>query len=165
MDEKQRDAAMRRWRQTCKLMPSERAAISFERTFSSEEWQNVVRGVVPRQMENKWLIFTEGNTIFFHRSWTGHCIYQVSVEQQGDAFVAKHAIVNRDKAQFQSSDEAYEASLLGFLIDAKLLQKPVKFPVPRSLPQNSPAGLFQHVISGTAFSEVENPAKRNDDHN
>jgi hypothetical protein len=163
MDDKQRDAAMQRWRQKCKPMPPERSAVPFERTFSSDEWQKVVRGVVPRQMEDKWLVYTEGRTIFFHRSWTGYCIYQLSVEQQGDTWAVREAIVNGNRAQHQGSDVAYEASLLDFLIDALLLQKPASFPIQSGLPQNVPAGLYQHAVSGTAFPEVQTPGKKDDD--
>jgi hypothetical protein len=155
MDEEQRDAAMQRWRRKAKPMPVQRAVLPYERTFSVEEWRKVVRGVVPRQMEDKWLVYMEDDAIFFHRSWTGACVFQVTVEQRGGEYAVRDVTVNRDDKQYNGQDAAYEASLLGFLIDALLLGKMVNFPVPVDLPKDTPPGLFQHHISGTGFPEAQ----------
>jgi len=32
-------------------------------------------GLVPEEIEDKWFIYWEDDTLFFHRSWTGNCIY------------------------------------------------------------------------------------------
>ena len=33
-------------------------------------------------MEDKWFIFMENGILYFHRSWTGVCIYQVHFDEQ-----------------------------------------------------------------------------------
>ena len=131
-------------------MPAEKARLNFTRTFAADEFRQISRGFVPQDMEDKWFIFLEGDDLFFHRSWTGMCIYHVRVERRDDKVTVTDAWVNRNKEQYNSRDDAYDAKLLGFLIDDFLLEKETPFPLP---PDQSPGGIFQHHISGSGFPE------------
>ena len=138
-----------------KQMPLEVAYLSFNKTYTEEEFGIIASGCVPKEMEDKWFIFMQNNELFFHRSWTGFCIYKVVFEQNNSAYIVREALVNKNIEQYNSIDSNYETSLLSWLIDNLLLRKATPFPIPNNLAKDAPSGLFQHHISGTGFSEVQ----------
>jgi hypothetical protein len=58
-------------------LPSLKSTIRLDRTFSPDEMNLIKRGLVPEEMEDKWFIYWKDGTLFFHRSWTGYCLYAV----------------------------------------------------------------------------------------
>jgi hypothetical protein len=54
--------------------------IPYSDEFSAQELQTISRGFVPRDMDDRWFIFREGDSVFLHRSWTGHLMYRVDLE-------------------------------------------------------------------------------------
>ena len=109
-------------------MPSARAALHLEKVFSSEEFQRISMGCVPREMEDRWFIYLEDGWLYLHRSWTGFCIYQVRLEAIGDSYRIAEAWVNRDREQFSSRGDGYELALLSYLLDHALLGREIPFP-------------------------------------
>ncbi|MBW4690660.1 MAG: hypothetical protein KME27_02715 [Lyngbya sp. HA4199-MV5] len=97
----------------------------------------------------------QDSTLFFHRSWTGFCIYKIVFEQNHNEYRVQEALVNADTKQYSKRDNYYETALLGWLIDGYLLRKQVTFPVPGNLSKDTYSGVFQHHIAGTGFPEVE----------
>jgi hypothetical protein len=140
-------------------MPQETAVLGYRREFSVKEFERMSLGLIPQEMEDKWFIYLEGTTLHFHRSWTGICIYQVEFKQDAGKYAVLRALVNRDQTQNQWTEDTYDLELLNFLISNLLLGRQVEFPVPRGLPKESPKGLFQHHISGTAYPEKSVEAK------
>src|SRR5437588_10029082 len=61
-------------------MPETKARMQVSQTFTDEEYQRMQMGTIPQEMEDKWFIYFEDGWFFFHRSWTGICIYQVRLE-------------------------------------------------------------------------------------
>ena len=78
-------------------------------------------------MEDKWFIYWQEDA-FFHRSWTGFCIYVVHVAAEGDLWRLMQADVNRDPRQYQETDHDRDARLIASLIDVLLLHRHVAFP-------------------------------------
>ncbi|HXQ71556.1 MAG TPA: hypothetical protein VN844_13765 [Pyrinomonadaceae bacterium] len=107
-----------------KPLPEQRAALSLERAFTEEEFELIRYGSIPEAMENKWFIFLEDDVLYFHRSWTGFCIYQVSLKKDGAQYRVVEALANRDSTQYSAADDHYDVNLLNFLIDNFLLQRP-----------------------------------------
>ena len=62
----------------------------------------------------------EDDTLYFHRSWTGHCIYVVHLAAEGESGRMVRADVNRDYEQYQLADDDYDAQLISDLIDVLL---------------------------------------------
>jgi hypothetical protein len=135
-------------------MPEQKSRLPFQRVFTQAEYDRISLGLIPREMENKWFIYLENQILYFHRSWTGFCIYQLHLESSGDTWVVTDTWVNRDNEQFgtETTDD-YEMAVLSFLIDNLLLGKSNPFPLPDNLPANSPAGAYQHHITGTGYAE------------
>jgi hypothetical protein len=125
--------------------------IPFDATYSSREFHKIREGLVPEVMEDKWFIYYEEPHLFLHDSWTGQPVYRVAFEATDDgASVAEALCIAEAVAR---TSQAYEASLLDFLVGNLLLGEQKPFPVPPRA-KNSATGLLQHVIAGTGFPQV-----------
>ena len=120
-----------------KPLPSKRASISLNRIFEPSEMERICRGLVPEEMEDKWFIFWEDDTLFFHRSWTGFCIYAVHFVCDEDACRMVSAAVNRDPTQYSGVSDEQDARLISYLVDLLLLHQRVKFPNVEARPEDN----------------------------
>jgi hypothetical protein len=105
-------------------MPGKRTTIPLGRAFPAEELALMRRGLVPQQMEDKWFIFYEDDALFFHRSWTGNCIYVVHFHGTDDEIRATYVDANRDPEQYGETDDQRDRELVLELINILLLQRP-----------------------------------------
>lgn len=103
-------------------LPQQRATLSFERSFTEAEYEQIGRGVIPESMDDRWFIFLEDDVLYFHRSWTGFCIYQVRLKKEDAQYRVVEALVNRDATQFSSTDDAHDVDLLTFVIEDIILR-------------------------------------------
>jgi hypothetical protein len=111
-----------------KPLPEARAALPYRRSFDAGEIERLTVGLLPRQMEDKWLIYREGEWLHFHRSWTGICIYAVRLAALDVGSAVSEAWVNRDPEQYKVVDERYDTEILGYLVERLLLGRQVPFP-------------------------------------
>jgi hypothetical protein len=129
------------------------APLVYQARFTQDEYAIIRRGLVPEEMEDKWFVFWEASSLFFHRSWTGHCVYQVELRPSEDGCEVAQAAVSTDPEHYRRSSDQYEAALLDFLIRGLLLHQSVEFPMPPDISVSAPRGLYQHHIAGTGFPE------------
>jgi hypothetical protein len=139
-------------------LPKQRKNLVFERLFNQDEFDQISLGLISHGMDDKWFIFMEDMQLNFHRSWTGHCIYQIRLEKRDAEYVIVEALVNRNQEEYRNDDDNYDTALLSFLINNFLLGRNTPFPLPENLPKNIPNGVYQHSVSGTAYPEI-NPKK------
>jgi hypothetical protein len=132
-------------------MPPAFAVLDYTARFAPDEFEVLSRGVVPREMEDRWFIYFENDTLSLHRSWSGVCIYKVTIEREGEGGVVRTAIANRAPEQYSQTDDAYDARMLQFLIGSLLLGRDVPFPVPSDAPKASKA-LNKHHLAGSGFT-------------
>ena len=78
-------------------MPTRHDTFTLKNHFTPAQMMALRRGNIPKEMEDKWFWFMEGNTLYAHRSWTGFCIYRVDFKPD-DAHVVT---VNRDLEQYK----------------------------------------------------------------
>jgi hypothetical protein len=109
-------------------LPSMRSTIRLDRVFSLQEMKCISGGLVPEQMEDKWFIYCQECTLYFHRSWTGVCIYSVKFTIEGDNYRMIEADVNRDPEQYQETSEEKDGAMISYLIDILLLDQESVFP-------------------------------------
>lgn len=109
-------------------LPAKQITISVTGTFSRPEIQRIQEGLIPEQMEDKWFIYWHDDRPFFHRSWTGFCIYVVRFAADGDSYQMIEADLNRDPAQYRETSDSRDAKMINYLIDVLLLEKPADFP-------------------------------------
>jgi hypothetical protein len=137
-------------------LPAQRAKLTMERAFTEQEYRRLAQGFIPQAMEDKWFIFMETDVLFFHRSWTGVCMYEVHFDPQR-AIAA--VWVNRDPQHYPATDQQHDQQLLGVLLD-KLLQEPsTPVPMPSSIPGRLPPGVIQAGVSGTGDAEEQHDKK------
>jgi hypothetical protein len=109
-------------------MPPERAQLPVGRWFSAADMDSIRQGFLPRDMDDRWLMFFAHNRLHVHQSWVGTCIYIAHFQPQGEQFVLVSAEVNRNDAQYAEKDDAYDRKKLLFLIDVLLLGHRVPVP-------------------------------------
>ncbi len=122
-----RERTMKSSRRTQPL-PEGRARISYRRRFDAGEYQRLALGLRPMAMEDKWFIYLDDDSLYFHRSWTGVCIYTVRLRAAGRAWEVVEAWVNRASDQYRGVDDAYDAGVLSFLVERLLLGRKIAFP-------------------------------------
>src|SRR5712664_2091235 len=91
-------------------------AIPYRATFSQPEFAVLRRGLIPVEMEDKWFVFCEGNSLFFHRSWTGHCVYRAEFTNHGDRVQVTGAEVSADGEYYRRGPDSHETAQLRSLI-------------------------------------------------
>jgi hypothetical protein len=101
-------------------LPSLRAQIPFERTFTPTEFSRLKRGFVAESMEDRWNILFHDPWLSFFRSWTGFCIYNVRIEKSDRQFKIAEVWVSRGRRQYRGWDTREEADLLSLLINGEL---------------------------------------------
>jgi hypothetical protein len=112
-----------------KPLPKKRVVIPLDRFFSAAEMLKIRLGLRPEQMEDKWFIYWKDEALFFHRSWTGICMYVLRFKAEGDSARLIQAEVNRDPEQYLNVDDQYDVDLIYYLIDVLLLNRAADFPV------------------------------------
>jgi hypothetical protein len=155
--EHQQKATREAWKTVA--MPEQKSRLAWPRTFTSQEFDRLSRGLIPAAMEDKWFIYLEDQVLYFHRSWTGFCIYQLHLKPAGDGWAATEAWVNRDNEQYKATSDDYDSALLAFLIDNLLLGKRHPFPMPNNLSPQTPPDIYQHHIAGTGYPEKPVPSQ------
>ncbi|MFQ5430684.1 MAG: hypothetical protein ACE5E1_10275, partial [Phycisphaerae bacterium] len=93
-----------------------------------QETKRIRKGLIPKQMEDKWFIYWKDDVLFFHRSWTGFCIYAVRFSVEGDGCRMIEATVNRDPEQYKATSDERDAEMISYLVDVLLLRREAVFP-------------------------------------
>ncbi len=120
-------------------LPARRARLPVQRGFTIAEFQQIARGFIPQQMEDKWFIFLEGDWLRLHRSWTGVCVFEVRFSQQDGGYGIAEAWVNRDPEQYAEKYDNFDSALLLFVVDRLLLGYEASFPDhPDAMPDQQP---------------------------
>jgi hypothetical protein len=133
--------------------PVEREDLGFEAVFTDADAEQLMLGVIPQQMEDKWFIYFADGWLRFHRSWTGAWIYALRLDGSPTGVRIIESWVNRNPQQYTARDTAYDRRLVAFLIDALLLKNPkAKFPMPADSAA-APKGVVRHSIAGRAYPE------------
>jgi hypothetical protein len=83
--------------------PTLRADLGLSHSYTAPEFEQIRRGFVPMDMEEKWFIYYEEPWLYIHRSWTGFCIYGVRFEASASGASIVESWVNRDSEQYQET--------------------------------------------------------------
>ena len=142
------------WKSKIKPYPLKRMPLDFDALYDAPEADKIRLGLIPQAMEDKWFIYFEESWLYFHRSWSGHCIYALRFVESASGLRVVDSWVNREPEQYKETDVSYDRKLVGFLIDAFLLHKPSQFPKPADQPEPLP-GVFQHGVVGRAYPEIK----------
>lgn len=94
-----------------KPMPKAHRVIPLNIRFSVEEYEALQKGIIPRQMEDKWFVYFKDNTLYCYRSWTGFCIYIGKFKQVQNKYFLDEIIINDNKQQYNCHSDFYEVKL------------------------------------------------------
>lgn len=94
-------------------LPSETDEFYLDRQFTAEQMSVLRKGNIPKEMEDKWFWYMDGNTLYAHRSWTGFCIYKVEFSEDGHHQVT----VNRNDKQYKCKSIDEDRTTLSGLLD------------------------------------------------
>jgi len=112
-----------------KPMPSRQTTIRLDRMFDELEMDGIRCGAIPEEMEDKWFIYFDDDRLYFHRSWTGFCVYIVDFAAQGRVGHHMHqAVLNREAEQYSETSDEFDGKMISYLIDVLLLHRCVEFP-------------------------------------
>lgn len=96
------------------------ASLRVHRTFSNGEMDQIRRGHLPEEMEDKWFMYFEDDCLHACRSWTGDTIYQVAFSKASSGTWRIDSVhVPKDFLKSQGADQA--GGLLLYLVDRFLL--------------------------------------------
>ena len=118
-------------------LPPIRMAIELRRVFSNDEMNHIRRGFLPEAMEDKWFIYWQDDTLFFHRSWTGFCVYAAHFQCIEEEWRLIGAEVNTDPEQYHVSSDHQEAKMIDYLIGLLLLRRSASYPSEGCSPEES----------------------------
>ncbi|MXG30210.1 hypothetical protein [Streptomyces sp. YIM 132580] len=128
-----------------------------QRIWSDEDWERIQHGYGAQDMDEKWDVFTEGEVVFFHRSWTGYGVFAATFapDDTGGWRIAS-AVVERDSERYGRTDDAYDCVMLELVITAIVLGEPapelrsrlVELTRQKSRSADAPVGVIQHSALG-----------------
>lgn len=109
-------------------MPEKHTSHSMNREFSEYDSYLISRGVIPKDDDDKWFIYRQGNTLFFHRSWSGFCRYEVALQMRDKRIYFSYCKINRDPKQYNCKDDSFDVAMINWLVDNLLLRKETLMP-------------------------------------
>ncbi|HEY3873949.1 MAG TPA: hypothetical protein VGM92_00600, partial [Candidatus Kapabacteria bacterium] len=132
-----------------RAMPEKHSSITTKRFFNVAEFERIKIGVVPERMEDKWFIYFAEDRLFFHRSWTGVCVYEAYFESSENGATLRSLEVNRRNDEYDGLNDQCEVERANFLIDLLLLGRDVPFPSCEE--ENAPEALHAWNLAGSAI--------------
>ena len=101
-------------------MPVESETTLLNIKLAAAEYQALVIGFLPKDMDDRWFMYANDGWLNLHRSWTGHCIFRLKIEKTDDGCILSELQVNRDYNQYKSTnieaDKNEAESVLRYLI-------------------------------------------------
>ncbi len=129
-----------------KPMPDGRKELLLDGQYTRAEFVTISQGLVPQSPADKWFIYLEGQWLYFYRSASGSCIFQLQIAPADEGYAADMLLVNQDPSQYRSLSDEYDVALVSYLIDAILLGRFAPFPQPEQFAQDDHAKHHEHVM-------------------
>ena len=133
--------------------------IMIELSFSEEQYNKIIKGLIPQQMEDKWFIFFENNWLYFHRSWTGFGIYKAEIIKNDKKYCINEFYVERNKEKYRTEEDDEDIDNFTFLIAWGLLKSTQAF-LQKNINNGQEAvtawGNFGSLILPTMYPTKEN---------
>jgi tetratricopeptide (TPR) repeat protein len=96
---------------------------SMNRIFSIAEYKAIQLGFLSGDMNDHWSVYWDNDCLFFYRSWSGSCMYEVFFKTHAGGYSLSEVWFNPDLLQNNEGDTEYHQTLIFSLIDELLLQK------------------------------------------
>ena len=130
--------------------------INFNREISENDLNKIIKGFLPKDMEDKWFIYFENNKLYFSRSWSGYCIFILTISIKNKKIFLHDLIYNSDSNQNPlSSYSNFYYLIVNYLIDSLLLKIDSKLILSTKDFDNGTLE-FIHGIIGNTYHEDRN---------
>lgn len=129
-----------------KPMPAAQKELPLSGVYTEDEYEKISYGFLPKDQQDKWFIYLEGDWLYFHRSWTGTCVFKLEIVLNNGKYHATKAIVNRDPEQYRNTNDQQDVELISFLVDKLLLGRFASLPTPKNMSEADKQKHQQHVM-------------------
>lgn len=109
-------------------MPTTHSILQIHHTFDEFDSYLLRRGLIPIDMDHKWFIYYEPRRLHMRRSWTGFLVYDIRMKDDGCRLTVLSARVNRDRIQYEDTDDDHDRPMLWALLNTLVLGKPMRLP-------------------------------------
>ena len=89
--------------------------------FTDLDGERMRLGFIPKDMDDRWFIFFENGWLYFHRSWTGDCIFGVKLDGFPGGVRVTDAWASRDTSRYNSPGAEVETAQIESLVRECLL--------------------------------------------
>ena len=103
-------------------MPIETEKFFSGRKLRPNEYSKLKMGLKPSSMDDKWFVYSQTDSVHFHRSWLGHCIFIARFEIKKDDIFLGEVIANKKPDQFGTNDINIKKEMFNKLVDFVLRQ-------------------------------------------
>lgn len=90
----------------CKTIPMinpKRLDVSI--SMNIEQFNKLKLGLIPNEMEDKWFVYFENNSIHFHRSWTGYEIFKANLNLNENGCEISEFWVEQNPEKYKEADD------------------------------------------------------------
>jgi len=102
-------------------LPAQREPLELPLLFSDAEGERLILGHIPEDQDDRWFIFFENGWLYFHRSWTGACIYGLRLDGSPNGVRVVEAWVSAEKEHYKSLGPEHDVWMVQQLISSRLL--------------------------------------------
>ena len=138
-----------------KGQPKKKEELGYAGFFDDLEAEQLMQGLKPEAMEDKWFVYSQDGWLYLHRSWTGALIYWLKLDGSPAGVRVVESWVNRDEEEYTEKDLDYDQQMIEFLLRRLLLRQDVPFPIRKKDNEDLPKGVYQHHMTGTGCPEKE----------
>ena len=86
--------------------------IAIDLSFNEEQFQKIILGLSAKEMENRWRIKFENDTLFFQRSWTGYTIFEAQIHKEINRYFINEFLAERNPEKYRITDDAYDIEVI-----------------------------------------------------
>ena len=101
-------------------MSSKRERLKINKHYDINELTKIQEGHLPKSMDDRWFIYYQDDWLYFHRSWTGYCIYEVKLKITEEGADIDEAWMSSDLKYYRSMGRDEDINILLDLIEYKL---------------------------------------------
>ena len=100
-----------------KRLPKRREQLDYYPFFMDFDAEKLSNGYIPQGMEDKWFVYSKKGWVYFHRSWSGHCIFWMRLDGSPGGVKTLEVWANRESNQYATQGADSDIELLSKLIE------------------------------------------------
>jgi uncharacterized protein (DUF1810 family) len=98
-------------------------SLSINLLFSKADFFEMKKGVIPRDMEERWFIYYENEWLYFHRSWTGYGFYKSKLNKTKEGYSIDEFWAERHNIESTPERDEYDRDAFSSIIEQILLRR------------------------------------------